>query len=333
MKKPTIKQSIAIAIFLIIAGVFIFFAARELLPASEDKVAVVIPEGSSVNDISRILEKKEVIGNIWVFKFYAFSSGKTDKLLPGRYVLEKNSAYRKVISDLVKGPKKLVYNLTIPEGFTLEQIGDRLSSIGGLDQKEFNILVSDLKLYNYSFLQNNKSSNLEGYLFPETYRMDADTQVPEIINTMLTQFQKEYSQIKKRAMPVKLNVHQVTTLASLIEREAKLKDEQPLIAAVIYNRLKKNMRLEIDATIQYALGKNKKKLTLKDLEVASPYNTYKNVGLPPAPIGSPGRDALKAALNPAKVDYIYYVLINEKTGKHFFTKDYKEFLKAKRSRK
>jgi len=333
MKRPNIKQTLAIALLLVVIGVFAFFVIRAVVGGSREQVAVVIPEGSSVNDISRVLSEARIIDNVWVFKFYVFTSGKTEKLMPGRYVFRQSSPYQKVINDLVSGPKKVFYNLTIPEGFTLKQIGERLEKIGGLSLKEFNILVSDLKLYKYDFLKANTAGNLEGYLYPETYRMDAETQLGEVINMMLTQFQKEYQSIKKRQMPMKLNLHQITTLASLVEREAKLKSEQPLIAAVIYNRLKKKMKLEVDATIQYALSKRKEKLTLKDLQVDSPYNTYKYPGLPPSPIGSPGKGALQAALKPARVDYLYYVLVDEKTGKHFFTNNYNEFLKMKRKGK
>lgn len=333
MKKINTKQTIAIALFLIAAGIFVFFAVRALLPGAQEKVAVVIPEGSSVNDISRVLKQRNVISNTWVFKFYVFASGKTDRLLPGRYVFKQNSPYRQVINDLVKGPKKIFYNLTIPEGFTVEQIGSRLSKVGGLSKKEFDVLAKDVSLYDFDFFKDPSVKTLEGYLFPETYRLDAEVQLAELINMMLAQFQKEYQAIKDRKMPVKLKVHQVVTLASLVEREAKLKEEQPLIAAVIYNRLKKNMKLEIDATVQYALEKRKKKLSLKDLQINSPYNTYKNAGLPPAPIGSPGKNALKAALKPANVDYLYYVLTEPKTGKHFFTNNYQEFLKVKKSQK
>jgi UPF0755 protein len=324
------KQVIAAILFLIALGTFAFFTIRAMLPGSREQVAAVIPDGSSVNDITRVLKEREIISNALVFKFYVFASGKTERLMPGRYVFKKNSPYRKVISDLVNGPKKVFYNLTIPDGFTLKQTGRRLSRIGGLSYKEFNVLVNDLKLYKYDFLKANTAGNLEGYLFPETYRLDAETQTAQVINMALGQFQKEYQAIKQRKMPLKLSLHQITTLASLVEREAKLKLEQPLVAAVIYNRLKKNMKLEIDATIQYALASRKKKLSLKDLELESPYNTYKYPGLPPSPIGSPGRSALKAALKPANVNYLYYVLVNEKIGKHFFTDNYKKFLEAKR---
>ena len=329
IKKIRLNQTLSIILLLTVAGVFIFFAARAILPGPQEKVAVVIPEGSSVNDITKILNEKEVIGNGLVFKFYIFASGETEKLLPGRYILKKNSPYRRAIDELVKGPKKSIYKITIPEGFTLKQISERLSKQGGLSSKEFNVIAGDSTLHKYGFLKYNKVGHLEGYLFPETYKLDAESQVVEVINMMLKQFEKEYKGIKKSKLPVKIDLHQIVTVASLVEREAKIKEEQPIIAAVIYNRLKKKMKLEIDATIQYALKKRKKKISLKDLEIDSPYNTYKYAGLPPSPIGSPGKDALKAALSPANRKDLYYVLIDEKSGKHFFTDNYQDFLKAK----
>ncbi|HDZ86399.1 hypothetical protein LCGC14_1082300 [marine sediment metagenome] len=329
LKKIKLKQTISIILLLVTAGVFIYFAAKAILPGPKESVAIVIPEGSSVNDITKILEEKEIVTNGLVFKFYVFASGETEKLLPGRYILNKSSAYRQIIADLVEGPKRISYKVTIPEGFTLKQIGKRLSKTGGLSNKEFTVMADDSRLYKYDFLKYNKAGHLEGYLFPETYTLDAETQVAEVINMMLRQFEKEYKSLKKTKTPVKLDLHQIVTVASLVEREAKLKEERPFIAGVIYNRLKKKMKLEIDATIQYALKERKKKITLKDLEIDSPYNTYKHVGLPPSPIGSPGIDSLKAALNPAKRNYLYYVLVDEKTGKHFFTNNYQEFLKVK----
>lgn len=332
MRNRSISQTIAIVVFIIVVVTSLVFALKALLPGPNEQIAVVIPDGSSVNDIAQILVSRKIIGNTWAFKFYVFTSGHTEHLMPGRYVFRQNSSYLKVIQELVKGPKKVTYNITIPEGFTLKQIGERLSKIGGLSFKEFNVLAHDLKLYKYKFLKYNKAGSLEGYLFPETYKMDAETQTAQAINMMLAQFEKEYKAIKKKA-PLNLNVHQIVTVASLVEREAKLKKERTLIAAVIYNRLKKKMKLEIDATIQYALDKRKGKLTLKDLKLESPYNTYKYAGLPPSPIGNPGKEALKAAFNPAEVKYLYYVLIDEKSGKHFFTDNYKEFVKVKRKAK
>lgn len=332
-KKRSVRQIIAIVVFVIVVIASLVFAIKAILPGPMKQVAVVIPEGSSVNDIANVLVSRQIIANIWAFKFYVFASGHTEHLMPGRYIFRQNSSYLKVIQELVKGPKKVFYNLTVPEGFTLQQIGERLSRVGGLSYKEFKILTHDLKLYKFKFLKYNKAGNLEGYLFPETYRLDAQTQTAQVINMMLSQFEKEYAAVKKKKAPLKLNVHQIVTIASLVEKEAKLKDEQPLIAAVIYNRLKKKMKLELCSSIQYVLKKRRDRLTLKDLKLESPYNTYKYTGLPPTPVGNPGRGALQATLNPAKVKYLYFVLLDEKTGKHFFTDNYNEFLKAKRKSK
>ena len=170
----------------------------------------------------------------------------------------------------------------------------------------------------------------EGYLFPAKYDFEKGVTARQIVDRLLQQYLLEtqdldFAEAKER---LDLTEHQVVTVASLIEKEAASPEEKPLIASVIYNRMRKDMPLQIDATIQYALKRPKENLSLDDLKVDSAYNTYENKGLPPGPICSPGKESLLAALNPANTDYLYYVL-EENGEKHFFTKSYDDFLRAK----
>jgi len=171
--------------------------------------------------------------------------------------------------------------------------------------------------------------NLEGFLFPKTYTVTGKTSARALVNMMLSQYRKETKGLDwARATARGISQYQTLIIASLIEKEARLPEERPVIASVIYNRLNAAMKLQIDATVQYALGKWKQALSYKDLEVDSPYNTYKIKGLPPAPICSPGYESIRAALYPATTNYLYYILTSPE-GRHSFTNDYQQFLRWK----
>jgi UPF0755 protein len=224
------------------------------------------------------------------------------------------------------------FTVTLPEGLTLKQTATSVGEAteGHISAKEFEAATREGG-YNYSFLAD-ANGNLEGFLFPKTYDFTSRTPARRAVNKLLKQFQIETENLEwSRTQSLGVSEYQVVIIASLIEKEAKLPEDRPLIASVIYNRLKRNMKLGIDATVQYALGEWKSELSNKDLEVDSPYNTYKIVGLPPAPICNPGFESIRAALYPASTGYIYYILTGS-DGKHSFTADYNEFLRWKEER-
>lgn len=238
--------------------------------------------------------------------------------------------YYQIIKLLTKGQKEKLITVVIPEGFTAKEIAARLAKKTGRPKEDF---------YEYMLGQGVPAlkpadippelNSLEGYLFPKTYSFRQKEHPAKIINRLLAQFEQEVAGLDwSFAQSKGLSRHQIITVASLIEKEAKVPEERALIAAVIYNRLAKNMPLQIDATVQYALPQRKEALTNEDLKIASPYNTYQHLGLPPGPIASPGLDSIKAALAPAPVDYLYYVLTSA-DGHHTFTNNYNDFLKAK----
>jgi len=296
-------------------------------------VKVIIPEGMNATDIGKLLEDKGVIKSAFVFKMTVRQKGVGSDLKPGEYDLKTGMEYDEVIDILAEGPKIVYVDITFPEGWLAKQMAARLEALTGISPEEYLQIVESGQVEgNYAFLQDNgaPSKNLEGYLFPNTYTVEKEEiTAQEFIKTQLDQFQKATSGLDwSKAESLGRTPYEIIVIASLIERETMVDDERPLVAAVIYNRLNKGMPLQIDATVQYALPKWKERLTYEDLKVDSPYNTYKQKGLPPGPICNPGLDSIDAALNPSLDDYLYYVLKTDNSGRHVFTNSYSEFTKA-----
>lgn len=290
-------------------------------------VKVTIEEGDSAADIAKRLRQEGVITSATIFRALAWIQGRQGRFKPGTYTFFTGMRYGEVFDMLEAGPQNLV-RITIPEGLTVSQTASRVEEAIGLSAEEF-LRASSEGGYDTPLIPPEKAGNLEGFLFPKTYEFPAEAQAREVIETLLSQFRSETSDLNwERARELGVTPYQVVIVASLIEREVVLDAERPIVAAVIYNRLRKDMLLQIDATVQYALPEWKEVLTYEDLKVPSPYNTYLNKGLPPAPICSPGLASLKAALEPAEVDYLFYVATGD--GGHFFTSDYEEFLRVKR---
>jgi UPF0755 protein len=238
--------------------------------------------------------------------------------------------YRKVRAD--RNPPLKVFKIVLPEGLNVRQTGEKVaeSTEGNISAEEFQAAVNEGD-YDYAFLKD-ANGNLEGFLFPKTYEVTSRTSAHSVVNMLLKQFQVETEHLEwSRSQALGVTPYQVVIIASLIEKEAKVPEDRPLIASVIYNRLKNKMKLGIDATVEYALGKWKPVLTNQDLQVDSPYNTYRIPGLPPAPICNPGFESIRAALYPASTNYIYYILTGA-DGKHSFTADYQEFKRWKEER-
>jgi UPF0755 protein len=230
------------------------------------------------------------------------------------------------ILNLLNSGKVKMIQFTIIEGWTNEQIAEYFLDQGFIKHKnEFLDLTKDKSLLSKYQI---KGITTEGFLFPETYTIDPQLKITQIHEIMIKMFFQKLSTIVPNYQKMDPHtIYEKVILASIIEKEAIHKEELPLMASVYYNRLKKKMKLQADPTIQYILKDPKKKLTLKDLEIDSPYNTYKYKGLPPTPIANPGLESLKAAFYPANTDYLFFVRIEE--GKHYFSKTYNEHLKAK----
>jgi len=322
-----------VALVLLFGGGALYVQQQLQPPAGDGKaVAVEIPMGATALDVGVQLAEKGLIQNPTLFKWYLAYQGQSSMLKAGKYYLTQGMTIDEVSRILVNGDAKFgTIQFTVPEGMTIDQIGDMLSEEKLVTKEAFLQEVATGQ-FEQAFLKDIPKKEgikhrLEGYLSPDTYEIFKDANAHQIIETMLKQTDSVFTpewreQMKKRG----LTMHETLTLASLVEREARVAKERPTIAGVIHNRLKLNppMKLQIDATIQYALGENKDVLLFKDLEIESPYNTYKYEGMPPGPIATPGRDAIKAVLFPEQHEYLFYVTKNDGSGEHHFAKTFDE---------
>lgn len=308
MKKVFIFVSILILLILL----YFFYPTNT-------QIKVFIPEKVSARKIAEILKENKVIISSNYF-LLLIKITKTDKKInPGEYVFKKYTPHEMVLYKLITTKYLNSIRIVIPEGWRAEQVAERLHANGVIKSKS-------------RFLEIVRKKNLEGYLFPSTYYFSKSMSEEEVIDHFLETFNKNIKPLfEKYQIPDGLDEKKVIILASIVEREAIYDEERPLVAAVYINRLRKNMPLEADPTVQYAIGYWKKGLTYKDLEIPSPYNTYYVGGLPPGPICSPGVKSVEAVLNPAKIDALYFVADN--TGKHVFNVKYDEHLKAKEKAK
>lgn len=272
-------------------------------------VNITVPRSASSSNIGRILHEQGLVHSAWFFNLYTRLKGVDGKLKAGRYTFSTAQSLPEIVNELVKGPDEgRVF--TIPEGFNLKQIAELLEREGLVTRQDFLAAAAEDR-FDYPFLRGLPPgpNRLEGYLFPDTYRVGSYTRAHEVIDLMLSRFDRKLKEMDyyRKVKAAGLTLHQAVIIASMVEREARVDRERPLIAGVIFNRLKRDMPLQIDATVQYALGSHRAKLYYKDLEVDSPYNTYLIRGLPPGPIACPGEASLLAAVQPVKTSYLYYV--------------------------
>lgn len=285
---------------------------------------VDIPEGASLDRIAHLLAQQGVIRQAWAFSWLARRQGRARVLHPGRYLLSPHQTPQTILEQLVAG-NVIVVKITFPEGFTLEQMAARAQDQGLGRAARYRELASrEAASFGVKGLPHGHS--LEGYLFPDTYQLPWGADERALIRLQVDRFEEVWAELEKR-YPSQKSRHEVVTLASLIEREAKVEADRRLIAGVLHNRLTRGWRLEVDATVLYALGQHKARLLYQDLQVDSPYNTYRHSGLPPGPIANPGRASLEAALNPAPTDCLYYVARPD--GSHLFSRTLADHNRAK----
>jgi UPF0755 protein len=328
-KRRRRRGVLVMGVLLALVGLVVFqalqwSAAREPKPVPPGQpVTITVNAGEGSVEIGRNLREAGVVDSVNRFRDVAEERGLDGSLKPGTYKLVTGMSIDAVLDLLAKGPSTGI-PVTIPEGFTVAQIVDKLAAT-----EQFTKAEVEQALKSKDLIVTNRpkgEDSLEGLLFPDTYGIEpADTAVG-VIQEMADQLEVVLSRYQLSTAPQDLTPYQLLIVASMIEREAKVDADRPKIAAVIYNRLAAGKRLEIDATVEYAVGHGN--LTARDLRSSSPYNTYTTVGLPPTPIAAPGEAAIKAALHPADGDWIYYVLAT-KEGEHAFTKSYQEFLKLK----
>lgn len=255
--------------------------------------------------------------------------GVASRLRHGEYALSPAQGALEIVRIIARG-ESIQHRVTIPEGYTVLQIAQALGDAGLVDRERFVALaLRGGKSISHPALRDLPSESLEGYLFPDTYQFTRGWGEEVVLGQFLDRFEERVGPDLRAAASARgLSLHQLLTVASMIEREARLPDERRVISGVIHNRLRLGMRLEIDATVLYALGEHKPVVTARDLEVDSPYNTYRHQGLPPGPIANPGLASIAAAANPADVPYLYYVL--KPDGSHHFSRTLPEHLQAVR---
>jgi UPF0755 protein len=279
----------------------------------------------SVADIGKLLEQKGVISNATIFRYYARLTGGASSVQAGEYTFHKNESMGKAISILEKGAAvEEQVKLTIPEGLTLDEIADKVGELPGRSADRFRELAKSGTIR--SQYEPADVDSLEGLLLPETYEFNKSDDEEAILRRMVQTFDQTVTDlgIASAAQKLKITPYQAVIVASMVEREARVPEDRGPIARVIYNRLDQGMRLQIDATVLYALGEHKDTVLYSDLNVDSPYNTYKVDGLPPGPIASPGKASLQAALQPTPGPWLYYVL-SQPNGKHAFATTLDEF--------
>lgn len=292
------------------------------------EVSVTIPAGSSLTTVADILARNGVVPHALAFAIRARLDGRGSQVKAGTYVLHTNEPYGALVAALVAGAQPRTIKVTIPEGFTIAQTAARLgSAIPGFSAKQYLELTQHYP--NRVPLNGYKTGEtLQGLLFPATYDVLPTVTPRRFIALQLAALRANLAKVDMtRAAAAHLTPYDVVTIASLIEREARASGDRTKIAAVIWNRLKQGMKLQIDATVLYALGRHKDALTYHDLKVASPYNTYLHHGLPPTPIDNPGLATLAAAAAPAHVTYLYYVGRSDGSGPLYFSSTYSQFLK------
>ena len=319
MKEINTTLSIAITILIIFVTSLLSVNNREV-----NSSVITIEKGMSLNSVSNLLLENEIIVNQNIFKLKVITRGLASKIPTGRFLVDGKISDA-ILIDLIfnKGPIKL--KLTIPEGSQSKNLFKDINTLLNTDY-DFNKYFNSTKILEQYKVD---ASSLEGYLYPDTYYLYHDSSPEEIIDILLSEFWKKFDEnLQDRANQLGFSVHEVVTLASIIEGEAMLDSERSTISSVYHNRLKINMKLQADPTIQYIIPGPPKTLSNRDLRIKSDYNTYQNYGLPPGPINNPGIASIKAALYPEDTNFLFFVAQGD--GSHAFTTNEKDHEEAKR---
>ncbi|APF19543.1 aminodeoxychorismate lyase [Caldithrix abyssi DSM 13497] len=310
---------------LLVYDVIKYFTLPDIPADTIGKVEIVIPKGASLQAVADTLAKKGLIKNAPVFVFWARGLGIETRIPSGRFKIPMGLTYPQLANYLTR-VKPEFRSVTLIEGWPTEKILAELSSALNLNRKILDSLTRDTTLLKEYGIP---AKNVTGYLLPDTYVFAEGVSEEQVIRFLIEQTLKifEADSVKQKMREMGFNRHQVVTLASIVEGEAMIDEERPIIASVYLNRLKRGMRLQADPTIQFIITDGPRRLTYKDLKIDSPYNTYRYAGLPPGPINNPGKKSILATVFAAKTKYLYFVARGD--GSHVFTVTAREHLKAK----
>lgn len=336
--KRHLKKSIfllcSVALVLLIAGVLYYFIQNTRYPFKTNgkKINFQIKQGERLEQVIDNLSSSKLVKNPLLIKWYTKRHFENGLLKPVKYSFSKGISLSNFVLYVERGirddrPVKVI----IPEGYDIEQIGNLLEKKGIISSSNFIKSCREYKLPDFVKKDSKRRYALEGYLFPDTYDFLKGSSGDYIIEVMLNRFSDVLDKVQEDTGK-HLNIQEmdkIITMASIVEREVKKPEERGKAASVFYNRLKRNMKLQSCATVLYALNVHKDKVYYKDLQVDSPYNTYKVNGLPEGPISNPGKGCIIAAINPEKTNYLYFV--SENNGTHFFTDSNEKFLEVKKT--
>jgi len=305
---------LGIFVLLALVGGLAFLSQLQPFGNPSQRQILEIPNGASFSEVSNLLHQRQLIKSRWAFSWMGRVLGADRNIIPGEYEFQGGMAPADVLDKITQGDV-VQYAVTIPEGYTIEQIAGILQEKGLADQEAFIKVTRDSQFLSQLDFH---VDDLEGYLFPDTYHLTRDMTPEAIVQVMVSRFKKSWTaDLYARAAELDMSVHQIVTLASVIEKETGLSQERGLISGVFHNRLRKKIPLQSDPTVIYALAQFDGDLRKKDLTVDSPYNTYRFRGLPPGPIANPGEASLRAALYPIPTNYLYFVSRND--GSHQFS--------------
>lgn len=329
-KDKIISKWVVIGVFAcLVFSTFLFacmHSGKTVNKSQANPVYIRVDAGMNAEKIAGILHENKIIDSVVGFKIIAKLNGLDGRLRAGNYTFYQGMKYRDIIDDLVNG-KVSAITVMIPEGYNVDQIAELFEKKGLFSGAAFKKEAKQFRPFDYIHGDVRAKYTVEGFLFPDTYEFSSEATVQDILRTMAEEFDSKFTpEMSERAAALNLTVEEVVILASLVEKEAQVDADRPVIAQVFMNRLREAMPLQSCATIQYILGNPKAELSVQDTKIESDYNTYQHMGLPPGPIANPGIASIKAVLFAPPTEYLYFVA--DKNGKHHFSRTYEEHLRA-----
>ncbi len=316
-----------IGLGLFLMAVFLLFTFEVYTPnfsATTKEITYMVKSGTGAADIAKDLERQGIVRSNLFFRMYAFISGKYSKLQAGKYNLSSDLSIARVVNKMASGDV-ISYKIKIIEGWDLKETAEYLEKENFYAAKDF--LNSTKKDFSgeFSFLKDKpKNLNLEGYVFPDTYNVYPEDSADVLVKKALSNFDKKLTpELRAEITKQNKSIFQIVTMASILEKEARILEDKKVISGVLWKRLKAGMALQVDSTVNFITGKNDSKVSIKDTKIDSPYNTYKYAGLPLGPISNPGMDSILAAIYPTESPYWYYITADG-TGETIYSKTLEE---------